>query len=669
MLILLLIISLAPIIILSYFEIRTMKETVTENFINSTEREIVQVDNQIEMYFDTIKSDVRMLASNNQIRENYNQITSYVKQTNEELLKPTPLENSSAEAKVYRELFNYVDSLSRTNSTYAYLATDSGGYVQCPTTKIEKNYDPRQKPFYKLAMKNQGEVVITAPYDSIRGIGGHHTTISIAKTVKNKAGNVIGVLGIDVNIEVLTNLMQNVSAKTVGKVILTTEQGTILGHPRYPNKYAFQGIEKLGIEKLNNLSEIKRKSFTDKVNDVNYLMQVNTAPKTGWKFISLIPKEKIQEELIPIYKRIAVVSLLFIIIVIITAVIFANRFSQPLIAAADFAQKIAKGDLNADKLEVEGDDEIAILSSRLNNMQDDLKQIIANVFELIEDLSSYSREISQVNQKLNQTFEFIQSVEEGNQETASAIDEVALSIEQISKGTEELSIKAEKISDLGEETFAIVKETDDKIHAGTTLVDQAVEIMEELGESVAKVDTISEDMMKLADEINLLSLDGAVEAANSDSNTNFGHVADDIRELSDESRELAEEVQRIVDEIKSVTAKATKIMIPKKNNEANIADTFREIQTSADNLLAKMKQVIEATEDQVASTEEISASIEEISASSEEVSSQAEEMYENTQELESVMSQVAESNEELKQGFKQQAQASKQKLEEINIEI
>ena len=139
LIILLVIIALLPIITLSYFEINSTRHTIRENFISSTKREIKQVDNQIEMYFSQIKSNTRMLANNGQIKEARGNLTTYLTKRKQEELQLTPLENGGTEADIYRQLFNYVDSLPRADSTYAYVATREGGYLQSPTNRIAKN--------------------------------------------------------------------------------------------------------------------------------------------------------------------------------------------------------------------------------------------------------------------------------------------------------------------------------------------------------------------------------------------------------------------------------------------------------------------------------------------------------------------------------------------------
>ncbi|MGM0369186.1 MAG: methyl-accepting chemotaxis protein [Bacillota bacterium] len=432
-------------------------------------------------------------------------------------------------------------------------------------------------------------------------------------------------------------------------------------------------LEKAAIKAVDsgNVSEAKRKLY-----DPYYARRTEDFKETIDEFQAKVNqrtekiKNKAQDKASIILLITNILIAIVVIEIIVVFILLYKRITGPINKAVAFANKIASGNLNATPLKAKGKDEIAELSESLNEMQDNLKDTIARILDLTKDLSSYSQEISEVDEEINYAFDFIKDVKKGNEETADAVDEISLSIREIAKGTEELSVKAEDISDLGQETFELVKKTDDKINSGTNLVNKAVDVMEELSTSVSKVDQISERIMNIADETNLLSLDGAIEAADGEgSGGGFGAVADDIKDLADESMAAAKEVKEIVKEVKDVTNRAINIMIPAENSNQNIADVFAEIEGLSNDLITKVENVTEATEDQVASTEQISASTEEISAASEEVSGQADEMYENVKQLENIMSQVAEFNQQLRTRFKSHAQKSKEQLESINVEV
>ena len=361
---------------------------------------------------------------------------------------------------------------------------------------------------------------------------------------------------------------------------------------------------------------------------------------------------------------------LVLVTIILAFILLYRKINAPLQSAVAFVDKISDGNLNTPPLEVKGNDEMAHLSKGLNQMRKDLKSTIAKIMEMIKDLSSYNEEIALTNKKINDVFELIKGVKVRNKETSASVKEISDSIREIAKGTESLAIKAEKISRIGDNTFNLVKETDSKIEQGNELVDEAVSIMKNLDDSVAKVEKISDKIMEIADQTNLLSLMGAVESANTGApDEGFGEVADEIKDLADESMDAAEEVKGIVREVKGVTNEAINIMVPRETTDNNIADIFAEIQKLSKEVKESMKETNEATADQGAATEEISAAVEEISAASDEVSDQTDELYIDTKELEEIMKKVANFNEELCEEFEKQVQESELQLELVNVDM
>lgn len=635
---LMLIISLTPILVLSYLEVKSTRQTVKNNFVESSRREIKQVDNAIAVYLESVRANLEMIAEYPVLKQADDTITTYLH--TEEKINPTPLSNGDTEAAIYRKLFNFVNSHPKVG--YAHFTATDGSYVHCPANQIKAGYDPRKKPFYKLAMENKGEIIRTQAYSTIRNIGGNYSTITLAKTVKNKQGEILGVLGLDVNLEILTNMMQSISVGTPGYVILTNEQGTILGHPQQPVKMAFKDISKLGVEKLEQIEKIRSDDFAAIMGEKEYLMNVYTSPETSWKFIAVIEKKELSDKLTPIYKRIFWVALISSLLVIIISVFFSGRFSRPIVAATGFAQRIAKQDLTGEPLEVEANDEVADLIESLNKMYSNLKQIVGEIVESTDNLSAYSQQLTAAAQEGEATLE----------ETNSNLAEMSSSIQQVSavsKEVDELAQETKSHTELGNENM---EQTETNIEQITSSVDQAVEVMEELDQTTDEINQIVEMISQITDETDLLALNAAIEAARAGSDANhnsrrgkgFAVVAEEIRELAEETSQAADKIKTLVEK----TQEQSKVSLKAVTEVAEEAHAGKEVVEETGRVFNQIMDKIEVTSQQIEQTstaahrlaensEQITEATHEISDMSSEITHSAEELAEMAQDLKEIV--------------------------------
>ncbi|MFD1737436.1 ATP-binding protein [Bacillus salitolerans] len=316
-------IAVFPIIcssaITNYF---VTKETY-EVFEESTTKEIIQVEQAIHLYFETIKENSSFLSNTDVVRKAKN-LTTYM--NTEQPYLSTNMSPSKA-GGIEEEIYALYKEFGETheNIAYIYMGTTDGGYVQWPEGQTLSYYDPRLRPWYDIAINQPDEVLRTKAY--YNQIDDTHI-VSTVKTIKDNDNNIIGVQGIDVSLKNLTALIEGINIGRSGYLLLVQEDGTILSHPKFP-QYNAKHIIELGFNNIKTTDDLFQGMTEAKKNGVTYLLNVYTSPKLGWKFVALIEQEELTERAASINQIMFYAAIVFIFLAIFIAYLFTSRFTRP----------------------------------------------------------------------------------------------------------------------------------------------------------------------------------------------------------------------------------------------------------------------------------------------------------------------------------------------------
>ena len=366
-------------------------------------------------------------------------------------------------------------------------------------------------------------------------------------------------------------------------------------------------------------------------------------------------------------RQLLLISILLSIIIGGTLVFFTNRtISRNLNKVVNISNQIADGDLNVEKLEFTGKDELGQLAFSINTMTENLRNMIIQISKISETVHSHSEELTQSSNE----------VSTGADQIAVTMQELAAASEQQASFSSEISSLMGGLNNNINETSQegdSLKETSDKVLALSNNGKKQMELsalrMEEINEGVlASVEQIkglnqrSQEISKLvvvirgiADQTNLLALNAAIEAARAgDSGKGFAVVADEVRKLAEQVGSSVTEISNIINGIQEETKSAVNSLqngyqkVEEGNNQMAISSqVFQSINTGVEEMIDGIQRVSINLMEISEGSKKVRTSSEEIAAASEQAAAGIQQSAATAQQQSSSMQEITGSSESL----------------------
>ncbi|WP_460150410.1 cache domain-containing protein [Pseudomonas sp. S3_A03] len=236
-------IACLPVILVAVLVVLNLREGALANFLDSSGREIRQIDNGMKQFFDGISQNVDFVAKDPRVVA-AKDLKSYAGADAAQI----PLTQTN------KELLAIFDQFAKSHPTTAYLSLglSDGGLRQLAgrhqTEQLRPTCAPLVQSGHRRPRRHRAYRRLYWAPDDVVLIGTVHT-------VADASGNILGVVGLDVSLKQLTELVRNIKLGDSGYLMLVEGNGNVLVDPS-DAKHNFKPLAELG----PNYAELAKRS-------------------------------------------------------------------------------------------------------------------------------------------------------------------------------------------------------------------------------------------------------------------------------------------------------------------------------------------------------------------------------------------------------------------------
>jgi methyl-accepting chemotaxis protein len=615
----------------------------------ASNKQLELFNSNIDSIIDELMNNTSGFANEATIKQADGSLTSYL--NNNGVMQMTPSKNGGVEQDIYQRFKEFGETHS--NYQYAYMGVKSGGYVQYPEGKMEGPFDPRQRPWYPVALNNPDKAVLGEPYyfatDDIVILGA-------SQALKDSNGNVIGVVALDMSLDKITEMVDKAGTDTKGHFIIVDNSGTIIADPSNSNNNFKNVVEAYGDE-LSNLI-LSGANFNEvEVDNKAYLVKSIKSEKTNWRYVALLDKADILSPITDLIKLEIIIISLVSLLAILFGIITSLKISKPIKEVSEAANKIAGGDFYV-QLQTKASGEVGELIDsfkRIGITLVEYKEYIQEIahilnqiaqgnlcFELkqeyIGEFSKVKDSLLNISENLSMTIENVKSSSEqiamasnqvasGAQSLAQGTTEQASSIEEFSATIADISMQIKNTANNADLANREVVSTSEEVINSNSQMQEMKLAMNNINAKSAEISKIIKTIEDIAFQTNILALNAAVEAARAGSaGKGFAVVADEVRNLAQKSADAAKNTTMLIEETVQAVERGSKIVDITAQSMINVVAGSDHVREFVDDIARASKEQSDAVSQILIGVEQISSVIQSNSATAEESAAASEEL-------------------------------------------
>ena len=497
-----------------------------------------------------------------------------------------------------------------------------------------------------------GEKNTEEPYIDVE----NNIFITFSLPVYNDNGDIIGVLGADVDALWLSNQIADITVGETGDCYILDRSGSTVADKDFSlvknssNSYEESktdlSLESVGTFEKMAIQEEKSSVGYFEYEGIKRIASYARMKTTGWTVIINAPVNEFMGTVNTLRISMLGIGAVILLIVLIIIYFVASAMVKPVKIAVDALKDIARGggDLTV-QLPVYGNDEVTDLSEYFNETIAKIGSSIRHVGVNSNDMEEIGNELaSNMTETASAVHQISANIEGVKQqamtqaasvsETAATIEEIVRTIKQLNNSIETQAASVAQSSSSIEEMVANIAsigqtlgKTDEVIKTLTTATGDGKAtlvtsntVTQKIAEESGSLMEASSVIQHIASQTNLLAMNAAIEAAHAgEAGKGFAVVADEIRKLAEDS---AAQGKTITTTLKTLSGEIETLSASSKTVE----EKFNVIFTLAEQVKEMSDRLTEAMREQENGSREVLTAIKSINTVTIEVQAGSEEM-------------------------------------------